>query len=130
MSPDGDQPQDLSQPALDALLEQALAAIAAAGDLDALTGVRTSHVAGRTAPLSLARRALGGLPGPERAEPGKRLNALTTAVNEAFEQRSQELEAQRDARVLIEETADVTVPAARIPVGARHPLSLVVDRVV
>ncbi|MCW2546256.1 MAG: Phenylalanyl-tRNA synthetase alpha chain [Mycobacterium sp.] len=130
MPPDGDEPQDLSQPALDALREQALAAISAAGDLDALTGVRTTHVAGRTAPLSLARRALGTLPGPERAEPGKRLNALTAAVNEAFEQRSQALAAERDARVLLEETVDVTVPAARTPVGARHPLSLVVDRVV
>jgi phenylalanyl-tRNA synthetase alpha chain len=130
MSPDGDEPQDLSQSALDALREQALAAISAAGDLDELTAVRTTHVAGRTAPLSLARRALGGLPGPERAEPGKRLNALTSAVNEAFEQRSQALAAERDARVLVEETVDVTVTAARTPVGARHPLSLVVDRVV
>jgi phenylalanyl-tRNA synthetase alpha chain len=130
MSPAGDEPQDLSQPALDALREQALAAIATAIDLDQLTAVRTTHVAGRTAPLSLARRALGGLPGPERAEPGKRLNALTTAINEAFEQRSQVLAAERDARVLVEETVDVTVPAARTPAGARHPLSLVVDRVV
>ncbi len=78
----------------------------------------------------MARRALGGLPGPERAEPGKRLNALTAAINEAFERRSAELTAERDARVLVDEAVDVTVPAARQPVGARHPLSLVVDRVV
>ena len=60
--------------------------------------------------LSLARRSLGSLPGPERAEPGKRLNALTTAINEAFERRSAELTAERDARVLVEEAVDVTVP--------------------
>jgi phenylalanyl-tRNA synthetase alpha chain len=130
MSPAGEQPQDLSQPALDALRAEAVAAISAASDLDALAEVRTTHVAGRGAPLALARRALGSLPGPERAEPGKRLNALTAAINEAFEFRQQELTAVRDERVLVEETVDVTVPSARTPVGARHPLSLVVDRVV
>ncbi len=88
-----------------------------------------TSVAGR-APLSLARRSLGSLPGPERAEPGKRLNALTAAINEAFEHRSAELNAERDARVLVEEAVDVTVPAVRSPIGNRHPLSLVVDRVV
>ncbi len=129
MSPAGDEPHDLSQPTLDALRDDALAAIAAAADLDALAAVRTSHVSGRTAPLSLARRSLGALPGPERAEPGKRLNALTGAINAAFEERSQQLSAERDARVLLEETVDVTVAPARGPIGARHPLSLVVDRV-
>ena len=129
MSPAGDEPQDLSPSALEELRLAAFAAIAAAADLDALAEVRTTVVQGRTAPLSLARRALGGLPGPERAEPGKRLNALTTAINEAYERRSTELTAERDARVLVEEAVDVTVSAARTPVGARHPLSLVVDRV-
>ncbi len=130
MSPAGDEPQDLSPSALEDVRVAAFAAIAAARDLDELAEVRTSHVQGRTAALSLARRALGGLPGPERAEPGKRLNALTAAINEAFEQRSAQLSAERDARVLVEEAVDVTVPVTRLPVGARHPLSLVVDRVV
>jgi phenylalanyl-tRNA synthetase alpha chain len=129
MSPSGDEPQDLSPPALDALQADALATIAAAADLDALADVRTTHVTGRTARLAKARRALGALPGPDRAEPGKRLNALTAAINAAYEKRSAELTAERDARVLVEEAVDVTVPSARIPVGARHPLSLVVDRV-
>jgi phenylalanyl-tRNA synthetase alpha chain len=130
MSPSGEQPQDLSQPALDAIRDEAVAAIDGAADLDALAEVRTTHVSGRAAPLSLARRSLGSLPGPERAEPGKRLNALTSDINAAFERRSGELSAERDARVLIEEAVDVTVPAARVPIGFRHPLSLVVDRVV
>jgi phenylalanyl-tRNA synthetase alpha chain len=130
MSPSGETPQDLSQPALDALREEAVAAINAAADLDALAEVRTIHVSGRGAALSLARRSLGSLPGPERAEPGKRLNALTSDINEAFERRSAELNAERDTRVLVEEAVDVTVPAARAPIGSRHPLSLVVDRVV
>ena len=47
MSPSGEQPQDLSQPALDALREEAVAAIDAAADLDALAEVRTTHVSGR-----------------------------------------------------------------------------------
>jgi phenylalanyl-tRNA synthetase alpha chain len=130
MPPSGEEPQDLSPSALEDVRLAAFAAIAAASDLEALAEVRTTHVQGRTAALSLARRALGGLPGPERAEPGKRLNALTASINEEYERRSAELTAERDARVLVEEAVDVTVAPARTPVGARHPLSLVVDRVV
>ena len=81
-------PNDLSESALSRLRDRALAAISAAADLDTLNEVRTNQVSGRSAALSLARRALGSLPGPERAEPGKRLNALTAAINQAFEARA------------------------------------------
>jgi phenylalanyl-tRNA synthetase alpha chain len=129
-APDGNSPQDLSPSALSRLQDYAIAAISAAKDLEALAEVRTAHVSGRAAALSLARRALGTLPGHERAEPGKRLNALTAAINKALDARAAELAAERDARVLAEEVVDVTVPVTHTPAGARHPLSLVVDRVV
>jgi len=132
-SPSGPAPQQsdaLSGAALDALLAEATAAIVAAPDLDALAEVRTSHVAGRGAPVVLARRSLGQLPGQQRAEAGRRLNAIAAAVTAAYEQRLAELTAERDARVLVEEAVDVTLPTTRRPVGARHPLSLVTDQVV
>ncbi len=39
------------------------------------------------------------------------------------------LEAERDARVLVEEAVDVTLPTDRRPGGARHPLTTLMERI-
>ena len=103
--------------------------LAAAGDLPALAAARTA-VLGDRSPVALARRGLGALPGPERADAGRRVNATVQALTAAHDARRAELEADRDARVLVEETVDVTAPPARLPVGARHPLTTAQERAV
>jgi phenylalanyl-tRNA synthetase alpha chain len=50
----------------------ALAAVAAAGDLDALKQVRLDH-AGDRSPLALANREIGALPPQARKEAGQRV---------------------------------------------------------
>jgi phenylalanyl-tRNA synthetase alpha chain len=120
---------DLQPEEIESARDAAIVAIAEATDLDALAEVRTRYVAGRGAPLVLARRELGALPPQARADAGKRLNAATRAVTEAYEARLVALTEERDARVLVEEAVDVTLPTGRTPRGARHPLSLVADRV-
>ena len=52
--------------------DEALAAIAAAADLDALKQVRLDH-AGDRSPLALANREIGALPPAAKAEAGKRV---------------------------------------------------------
>ncbi|MGF7235232.1 MAG: phenylalanine--tRNA ligase subunit alpha [Frankia sp.] len=115
---------------LDRLRDEAVSAIAAAADLDALAAARTSHVEGRSAPLALARRELGALPPAARADAGRRHNAAVAAVRVAYEDRLAVLTAQRDAQVLATERVDVTVPTDRAPAGARHPITSLTDRVV
>jgi phenylalanyl-tRNA synthetase alpha chain len=46
-------------------------------------------------------------------------------VQEALQGRQLQLEVDRDARVLVEEGVDVTLPTSRRPPGARHPLTTV-----
>jgi phenylalanyl-tRNA synthetase alpha chain len=120
---------DLQPEEIEAARDAALVALESATDLDALTDVRTRHVSGRGAPLVLARRELGALPPQARADAGKRLNGATRAVNEAYEARLVRLTEERDARVLVEDAVDVTLPTGRAPVGARHPMSRVIDQV-
>ena len=117
----------LSPGSLESARDAALAAFAAAGSLDALAGARTAHVGDRS-PVAQARKAIGGLPGPEKADAGTRVNVVAQAVSAALEARRVELEAERDERVLVEEAVDVTVLPPR-PVGARHPLTTVSERV-
>jgi len=118
----------LKPEAVDAAVADALAAIAAAADLDALKEARLAH-AGDRSPLALANREIGALPPQAKAEAGKRMGIARGTVNEALKTRQAELEAERDARVLVEETVDVTMPTDRFPLGARHPLTTLMDRV-
>jgi phenylalanyl-tRNA synthetase alpha chain len=108
---------------------EALAAIAAAADLEELKAARLAH-AGDRAPIALANAEIGALPPAARAEAGKRVGAAKAAIQEALGRRQAQLEAERDQRVLVDEAVDVTLPWDRWPVGARHPVTTVGDRLV
>jgi phenylalanyl-tRNA synthetase alpha chain len=118
----------LSQEAVDQAVAQALAAIAAAADLNALKRVRLEH-AGDASPLALANREIGALPPAARKDAGQRVGKARAAVGRALEERREQLEAERDARVIVEEAVDVTLPVDRIPAGARHPLEAITERI-
>jgi phenylalanyl-tRNA synthetase alpha chain len=107
--------------------DAALAAIAAAADLDQLKAARIAH-AGDRAPLALARAEIGALPPAARAEAGKRVGVARAAITAALASRQGELEAERDQRVLTQETVDVTLPWDRSLPGARHPVTTVGER--
>jgi phenylalanyl-tRNA synthetase alpha chain len=121
--------QSLLDPdALKAAVAAAERAFADASDLAELAAVRPAHLGDR-APILLARRELGSLPGPERAEAGRRVNAARQQAQEAFDARRAVLVEERDARVLAEEAVDVTLPWDRVPRGARHPITQIAERI-
>lgn len=107
---------------VDAARDAALAAIAAAADLEDLKRVRSEH-AGDRSPLALANREIGALPPQARKEAGQRVGRARGEVNQALVARQEVLEAEHEARILVEETVDVTLPTDRLPVGARHPIT-------
>lgn len=113
---------------IERMRDGALAAFAAAGDLDELAQAKIAHTGG-TSPLALANREIGALPPHAKAEAGKRVGQARGRVNQALKARQEELEAERDARVLVEEAVDVTLPYDRIPSGARHPLTTLSERI-
>src|SRR6202050_2123961 len=117
----------LSPDEVQRMVDAALAAVAAAADLDELKAARLAH-AGDRAPITLANAEIGALPPAARAEAGKRVGAARSAVRSALAARQDELETERDAGVLVEETADVTLPWDRLPAGARHPVTTVAER--
>src|SRR5688572_4452433 len=103
--------------------DEALAAIAAAADLDELKRVRLDH-AGDRSPLALANREIGALPPQARKDAGARVGQARGAVNKALGERSAVLEAEHEERMLVEETVDVTLPTGRARRGSRHPITL------
>ncbi len=106
----------------------ALDALASARSLDDLKALRAPHQ-GDKSPLALANREIGALPPSAKAEAGKRVGQARGRVAQAFAARQAELEAERDERILAEEVQDLTVLTPRHRVGARHPISLITERI-
>jgi phenylalanyl-tRNA synthetase alpha chain len=106
---------------VEAAITAALAAFDAATTLDALKDARLAHT-GDKAALTIANRGIGALDGPDKAAAGKLLGGERASIGRALAARTEVLEDERDARVLVEESVDVTLPVLRAPLGARHPL--------
>ena len=121
-------PDPLDEAAVTAAVERALEDISGASNLDELKAVRIAHT-GEKSPLALANRAIGALPKESKASAGKIVGSARGRVNRAIAGRSEVLEAENDARILLEETVDVTAAPRRRRAGARHPLSTLQDRV-
>ncbi len=117
----------LSAEAVENATAAALDAIAAAGTLDELKAARLAH-AGDRSPLSAARAEIGALPPAAKADAGRRVGAAIAQVRDALAARQEKLEQIRDEQVLVTEKVDVTLPYDRAPQGARHPVSMIADR--
>ena len=118
----------LSAKSIDDAKEEALSAITRAHSLDALKEVKIAHVGDRS-PTARANQQLGSLSAQERATFGKIIGQAKSAVLLAFAERERELEVERDARVLIEERVDVSIPARRVPNGGLHPLTILTNEI-
>jgi len=106
---------------------RALAAIDAAGTLEELKSVRVEHVGDRS-DLARANRSIGSLERAEKAAAGKLVGQARAQVSAAMAARTSELEAARDERILIEEAIDLTATPGARPLGRRHPLTLMSER--
>ncbi len=109
------------------MTQEGLAAIAAAATFDDLKAAEVNH-RGRQAPLTRASKEVGALPPAAKAEAGRRVGVAKKLLEEALAARQAELEADRDRRVLQDETADVTLPWDMSAAGARHPVATLSDR--
>jgi phenylalanyl-tRNA synthetase alpha chain len=76
--------------------------------------------------LTAIMRALGGLDAAEKPRVGAVSNRVKQAVSEVLDARAAELDAQRPAAA---EGVDLTLPGRKAWVGARHPVTQVVDEI-
>jgi phenylalanyl-tRNA synthetase alpha chain len=112
----------MSDPSLEQIQQDALAAVAASSTLSELETARVAHT-GRRSPLSEILAGIGGLPPERRGEVGKGANLARRAVQEALDARTAELEAEEMGAALERDTTDVTLPGDPRPVGALHPIT-------
>jgi len=109
---------------LDTLRQDALAAIAAAVDLDALDDARVRFTGKRSA-LTAAQKGMRDLDADARKQRGQQLNAVRTDIQSALDARRDELAAAALAARLQAERLDLTLPPRRLRPGRPHLLTQV-----
>jgi phenylalanyl-tRNA synthetase alpha chain len=118
----------VSEQTLQQWVEEAVAAISSASDLDELKSARLAH-SGDKSPIAQASRSLGKVAAEERALFGKLIGDARATVSSALEVRKANLEAIRDEKVLLEEVVDVTLPSARTHRGGLHPITILKNEI-
>ncbi len=116
------------QDELNQLVESAIGAIEAAGDLPALDQVRVEYL-GKKGSLTERMKSLGKLPPEERPQAGQAINAAKQQVQQAIEARKAALKQAALEAKLAAEKVDVTLPGRRIPAGSLHPVTRTLRRI-
>ena len=118
----------ISQAEVTKAIETALAEITKAGSLAELKKVKGS-ILGDGSALAGYSAKLGKLAADQKAEAGKIVGSARAKVTEAFEARESELSAAEEARLLEKEAIDITALGRIARTGARHPLSLLQEKI-
>ncbi len=113
---------------LEALQEEALAAVAAAADVAALEALELD-ILGKKGRLTGVLRGIGALPPEERPQVGAIANSVRTAIERALETRGAELRGSELTARLIAEAVDVTTPGRPIRRGSRHPINETISEI-
>jgi phenylalanyl-tRNA synthetase alpha chain len=116
----------ITDSAVTAAVEAALAAIGEAGDSASLKAARAAH-AGENSPLAQLNAQIRDLPGDQKAAAGKLVGQARAQVNQALAAAEERIVVAEEQARLEAETVDVTAVPSRWNRGARHPLSLLME---
>ena len=120
--------EGISQAEVSKSVETALAEISKASSIAELKKAKGSILGDGSALAGFSSR-LGKLAADEKAEAGKIVGSARAKVTEAFESRESELSAVEEAKLLEKEAIDVTALGRIARTGARHPLSLLQEKI-
>lgn len=121
-------PENIQQPEVERAVAAALTEISGASSMADLKKAKGSILGDGSALASFSAR-LGKLPADQKAEAGKLVGAARAKVTEAFAVRESELSALEEAELLEKESLDVTALPRIARTGARHPLTLLQEKI-
>ncbi len=118
----------ITQPAVEAAVNEALAVISAATDLASLKAARQATV-GEQSAIAKLNAQMKSVPNEFKAEAGALIGKARGTLNEAFATKEAEFWAVEQAAKLAAEAVDITAAPEPARIGARHPLSLLQDTI-
>ena len=120
--------QSINQQSVDAIVSEALGAIASAPDLGALKALR-ARVIGDQSQIAGLNAQLRDLPNDQKAAAGALIGKARAELNAAYSARETDLFVAEERAKLAAEAVDVTAAPSSSRLGARHPLSLLMDQI-
>ncbi len=113
---------------IEQLRQKALARLAEARSAKELEELRVK-ILGKKGDLTSILRGISKLPADQRPRIGELANQVRDRINKAIIERAEELKAAALIQELAEEKIDITLPGKPFPLGTRHPLNQVLDRI-
>ena len=111
---------------LNEIKAKAVESIQASTDLKKLDDVRIS-ILGKKGELTNVLRGMKDLSNEERPLVGKMANEVRSEIEEALEQAKEVIARKQREIQLKKEVIDITLPAKKVELGHRHPMSIVLD---
>ena len=109
---------------LQSIKERALNQVSESNDSSTIEKIRVSFL-GKKGELTSILRSMKDLPKEERPAFGQKVNMLRETIESALSEKSKALHKIEQSARLRFEKIDVTEPAAAVPFGSMHPISLV-----
>jgi phenylalanyl-tRNA synthetase alpha chain len=113
---------------LEALIDAGKQAIAEAKDLPSLEQVKVEYL-GKKGLITAQMKQLGALPKEERPAFGQQINVAKQAIQQALDEKKEQLQNAAIAEQLAKETIDVTLPGRYSEVGGIHPVNRTLERI-
>ena len=111
---------------LEAIEKKALEAFASANAPQELESLRVKFL-GKKGELTAVLKKMGSLSPEERPVMGQLANQVRATLEKELERKKEALAAMAMDLKLRSEALDVTMPGVEIPLGHRHPMSIVLD---
>ena len=113
---------------LELIREAAQQELAAADTAQAIDALRVKYL-GKKGELTAILKQMGQLSAEERPAMGQLANEVRSSIEQILNDRLTVLNAELQKKKLIEETLDVTMPGEHPALGAKHPLTVVLDEI-
>ncbi len=113
---------------LEAIRQRAISELEAAKGQQELETLRVKYL-GKKGEVTAILKKMGGLSAEERPVIGQLANEVRTMIEDEITKRAAELKEAALQERLKNETLDVTLPGRQRPLGASHPLSIVLDEI-
>ncbi len=117
------------QEKLEEVKKQAEAELQGISDEVSLQNLRAKYV-GRKGVITEILKGMKDVPAEERPMMGQLINQVKDAIEEAFDHKSAQLKEEKKKKAIAEEKIDVTLPARAVAVGAKHPVSQVMEEII
>ncbi len=117
------------QEKLEEVKKQAEAELKGVSDEVSLQNLKAKFV-GRKGVITEILKGMKDVSSEDRPKMGQLINEVKTAIEQQFDDKSRQLKEEKKKKAIAEERIDVTLPGRSVPLGAKHPVTQVMEEII